>query len=518
MDKSSLTGRDRGASIRVEFEAVFPFKGLKGLFGPCRTQELSGSGAAAVASARRKMRQATIFLKDSAPWLRIKIESMKSTDMIQSRSGKRPGYKRPGYIVVFEQACSKNESILADLLNVKEASVPGLRESCLQFECKAPGLAGPRLYRRLALATADLNPEELHRLRKSLGILSVFPNLDRTLPQTRYSPIAPGPRASAANGGAAVVAAAPPGLPYHLVKVGATQPNPSGENVKVAVLDTGIDLNHLDFQGRFTEMLPDASRDENNVPNPNAVAGNAVNYVVGETLQDLNGHGTHCAGLIAGPPTPTVGPRYAVSPGVDLFVAKVLDQTGHGSDDNILEAIDWAADQGVRIISMSLGSSRAEMEPAAQPYERMANALLNQNPGVLIIAAAGNDSRRQPPPNPSLVMPVWNPAACASILAIASVDENDQIAPNSSGQADNIGEVNLSAPGVNIYSAGLGNKYSLASGTSQATPIAAGVAALMLERDPTLTARQLQARLLASAVPIAPPKQATDYGVGFARL
>uniref|UniRef100_UPI00374896A8 S8 family serine peptidase n=1 Tax=uncultured Deinococcus sp. TaxID=158789 RepID=UPI00374896A8 len=201
---------------------------------------------------------------------------------------------------------------------------------------------------------------------------------------------------------------------------------PTGRGVKVAVLDTGVDLTHPDLT-----VLP----------------GNAVSFVASEPgAQDEHGHGTHCAGVVAGRAQPAGGRRYGVAPEVTLLVAKVLDRSGRGNDDQIIDAIDWATDQGAEVLSMSLGSARPAGSPPSVRYEVIARRLLEQ--GVLLVAAAGNESLR-----PEAVAPVGNPAACASVLAVGAVDGRDRIARFSCGDVDGLGAVDVVAPGVGVLSA-----------------------------------------------------------------
>jgi len=262
----------------------------------------------------------------------------------------------------------------------------------------------------------------------------------------------------------------------------------TGKGVIVAVLDTGVDLSHPDFQGRFTEGV------------------DAVSFVPGEAVQDGHGHGTHCAGVVGGPASSTGGMRYGVAPGVALLVGKVLSDAGSGPDSTILDGIDWAADQGAKVVSMSLGSRRGVGEAFAAVYERIAANLLGSVPGTLIVAAAGNDSAR-----PFFTAPVENPAACPSILAVGAVDREARIAPFSCRQMDEVAEVNLCAPGVAVHSAFTGGGFRALSGTSMATPHVAGVAALDLEAKAGLTAAALWRDLETKAKAAGDPK---DFGKG----
>jgi subtilisin len=152
-----------------------------------------------------------------------------------------------------------------------------------------------------------------------------------------------------------------------------------------------------------------------------------------------------------------------------------------GTDDWILEGITWAVDSGARVISLSLGKPRKPDEEPSVLYESLAAKLLNESPGVLLIAAAGNGS------SPGHVNPVDDPAACDSILAVSAIDENWKVAPFSCGTVGSYGRVDLAAPGVEIYSTWTNNGFKHVSGTSMATPHVAGIATLYLELDPNLS-------------------------------
>jgi subtilisin family serine protease len=265
--------------------------------------------------------------------------------------------------------------------------------------------------------------------------------------------------------------------------------------VKVAVLDTGIDLNHPDLSSKVIEGV------------------SAVSLVSGITVQDVNGHGTHCAGTICGPRESTSGVRYGVAPDIELLVGKVFNNRPRPSatDDDILEGITWADENGARIISMSLGSERDVGEAFAPLYEHLARQLLDrQQNSVLIVAAAGNESER-----PIFTAPVGNPAACPAIMAVAAIDRRGRIAPFSCRQMDNIGVVDVSAPGVGVFSSIAGGGFELLDGTSMATPHVAGMAALYLEREPNFTAQQLFDQLKLRARRLGDP---ADFGDGLIRL
>lgn len=268
--------------------------------------------------------------------------------------------------------------------------------------------------------------------------------------------------------------------------VGADTSRLTGHGIRIAILDTGLDLSHPDFAGRTIE---------------------SQSFVAGQAVQDGNGHGTHCAGIAAGPRNPQGQMRYGVAGEASLYIGKVLGDDGSGGDGGILEGIDWAVEQGCDIISMSLGSPVSPGESYSRVFEEVARRALAA--GSLIVAAAGNDSQR-----PAIVAPVGHPANCPSIFAVAAVDQNLAVASFSNGglQADG-GEVNLAAPGVDVLSSWPGGDlYRELSGTSMATPFVAGVAALYAQQDSSARAERLSQRLAGRAQALgAEPR---DVGAG----
>lgn len=240
----------------------------------------------------------------------------------------------------------------------------------------------------------------------------------------------------------------------------------SGSGIRVAVLDTGLDLTHPDYIGR---------------------AITSQSFIDGEEVQDGNGHGTHCIGTACGPlnpPDPSSPMRYGVAYNAEIFAGKVLSNAGSGADGGILAAIAWAIGNGCQIISMSLGAPTRPGDTFSPIYEEVAKRALSQ--GTLIIAAAGNESNR-----PGLINPVGRPANSPSIMAVAALDSELGVSfySNSSINPEG-GQIDIAAPGGNagsvplpqIYSTWpMPTRYRAISGTSMATPHVAGIAALYAE-------------------------------------
>ncbi|MGC9495681.1 S8 family peptidase [Streptomyces sp. WG7] len=275
------------------------------------------------------------------------------------------------------------------------------------------------------------------------------------------------------------------GYTWGLQAVRAQLSHLTGDGVKVAVLDTGVDTDHPDLTGRLEAT---------------------ESFVPGETVDDVHGHGTHCAGTVAGPAEPQQGPRYGVAPEARLLVAKVLNNRGKGPDGQILAGMAWAVSHGARVISMSLGARVRPGELFPQTYETLAVRALAL--GTLIVAAAGNDSRR-----PVRTDPVSRPANCPSILSVAALDRALAPAPFSNGAVNGQGgEINIAAPGSQVHSAAPGGGYQAMSGTSMATPHVAGVVALLAQAHPEASAADLSAALVTGVFPLGQP--AADIGAG----
>lgn len=277
----------------------------------------------------------------------------------------------------------------------------------------------------------------------------------------------------------------------------------SGRGVRVAILDTGLDLDHPDFRGR---------------------AVTHASFIPGQDVQDDNGHGTHCAGTACGPKTPIRGPRYGIAHEAEIFVGKVLTNQGYALGRSTLAGIEWAVRNGCHIISMSLGGLVLPGQSYSAAFENTARAALQQ--GSLIIAAAGNDSRR----SQGVIKPISNPANCPSVMAVAAVDRNLRVADFSNAAVNPDTAVDIAGPGVEIYSSApeptapiqpprfrqWAAQYDTISGTSMATPHVAGIAALLKEANPTISADELRNLLKSRRGPLS--SHANDTGAGLVQV
>jgi subtilisin len=261
------------------------------------------------------------------------------------------------------------------------------------------------------------------------------------------------------------------GATWGLVATRANVSNFSGSGIKVAILDTGFDLGHPDFAGRSIVSAT----------------------FVGEPVQDLNGHGTHCTGTACGPKAPAgTTPRYGIAHQANIHIGKVLTNSGSGTTATVLAGMNWAVAQGCQVISMSLGGQI----PVQTAYTNAGNIALSR--GLLIVAAAGNDNGA----------PTGAPANSPSIMAVASLDSN--LRPSS---FSNKGKIEIAGPGRDVFSSWpRPQRYNTISGTSMATPHIAGCAALWAQSNPSLRGKKLWDKLQATARRL--PSPATVVGAG----
>ncbi|MFA4878347.1 MAG: S8 family peptidase [Methanoregula sp.] len=273
-----------------------------------------------------------------------------------------------------------------------------------------------------------------------------------------------------------LVTAYGPTMPWNIKQINADTVqayNTTGQGVKVAVIDTGIDYTHPDLAGAYA-------------------GGFNVLSQSSDPLDD-NGHGTHCAGILA-----AVGSSkgiYGTAPGISLYGVKVLSDKGEGHVSDVIEGIFWAKNNSMQVASMSLGLS----EDSRALHDAIDEASTS---GVLIVAAAGNSGV------PSGAGDTLSyPAKYDGVLSVAAVNKyNHRASWSSTGR-----HISISAPGVNIRSTIPGSTYATYSGTSMAAPHVAGVAALVYSAHPDWTNEQVRDQIVSTATPLG---NSWFYGAG----
>jgi len=256
----------------------------------------------------------------------------------------------------------------------------------------------------------------------------------------------------------------------------------NGKGIKVAILDSGLDFKHEAFRGRAATYV-------------------SRSFVAKPANVDELGHGTACASILCGQPVLASGQRIGVAPAVDLVVAKIFDKNMKSPDVRTLAAIDWAIGEKCSIISMSIGDPLDTDAAPSKVFEEAAKAALAK--GILLIAGAGNDSRR----SDQVFEPVNHPANCESIMAVGALDRCLNVAEVSNRSLRKSGgEINLAAPGrsIRVANADAMERYVLKHGTSFAVPFVAGIAALWMQADKTkkLKGQSLWKKLVATARPL----------------
>ncbi|MCU1267060.1 MAG: Subtilisin-like serine protease [Acidobacteria bacterium] len=269
--------------------------------------------------------------------------------------------------------------------------------------------------------------------------------------------------------------------------VGAWATTTGNNKVVVAVLDSGVDYTHPDLVKNIWKRPENIKEyEDRNLGLVDDVHGyNALDNDADP--MDQNGHGTHCAGIIGAEGGNNEGIT-GVNWTVQIMPLKFMDANGSGTTKDAIEAINYVIDRrkagvNVRIISASWGStqkSRALEDVIKKAYDE----------GILFVAASGNASvdNDKSPHYPSS----YN---VGNVISVAALDRNDQLTSFSNY---GVKTVHIGAPGKDILSTWLDHEFRTASGTSMATPVVAGVAALVLANDPKLTVDELRRNLLGS--------------------
>ncbi len=265
-----------------------------------------------------------------------------------------------------------------------------------------------------------------------------------------------------------------------------------GSGRKIVILDTGYNYNHPELSSSYLGGKDFVNNDNDPF--------------------DDNGHGTHVAGIITADGVDAKAK--GVAPGTGIISGKVLDSGGSGFFSDVVEGIYWAVngpdgiyntsdDFAPDAISLSLGTS------PPYTYRRFCDSVLPdlttavqyaKSKNILVVVAAGNSGG----------VGVSLPGCISYSTTVGAVDSKDKIA-SFSGKGN---AVDISAPGVNIYSAWLGTSYAAASGTSMATPMVSGVVALIKKAHPVYTASQVENALFSTAKDLGTKGKDTSYGYG----
>jgi subtilisin family serine protease len=253
-----------------------------------------------------------------------------------------------------------------------------------------------------------------------------------------------------------------------------------GAGIDVAVLDTGIDGNHPDLQGKVVAE---------------------ANFTPEASAADGFGHGTHVAATVAGDGDASGGLRKGVATGASLLNGKVLDNNGSGFDSWIIAGMEWAIANGAEVVNMSLGGFPSD---GSDPLSQAVNQLTASS-GTLFVISAGNFG-------PSSYS-VTNPGTADAALTVGNVTKAEELAFDS-GRGPRVGnhaiKPDITAPGSSIVAAraagtSLGQPvdafYTRLSGTSMAAPHVAGSAAILLEQHPDWSPAQLKSALVSTAKP-----------------
>lgn len=363
-------------------------------------------------------------------------------------------------------------AMLAALLLVNIAFMPavdakpvivGFYEKIDQNVIKEYGIANDTQYSIINAISADIPESVFEMLKKNPKIKYVEEDAKVQIAGKPTQPQPPQP---------------PQQITWGIERVKAPEAwnNSTGKSIKIAVLDTGISNSHPDL----------------------TVSGgiNLIGKSKNNKWNDDNGHGTHVSGIIAARNN-SVG-VIGVAPGAQLYAVKVLDAYGSGYISDVIEGIDWAVQNNMDVVSMSLGTrtySQALNDTTVNAYKA----------GILLVAAAGNSGDGNISTDNVLY-----PAEFDSVIAVSAIDYYN-IAPMWSADGP---KIELAAPGVDIYSTWLDGGYANESGTSMATPFVSGAAALIKSKNLSLTPQEIRSALAYDAVDLGDAGRDRIYGFG----
>ena len=268
-----------------------------------------------------------------------------------------------------------------------------------------------------------------------------------------------------------------------------------GKNVNIAVIDTGVYVNHIDLKDSLIMQVDMVSRVKK--------------------VYDDNGHGTHIAGIILGRGILQNGYYRGIAPESKLISVKVLDKKGKGRISDVINGLDWIVKNkdkyNIRIVNMSAGANNIDgkdEEILISKVEMLWDA------GIVVIAAAGNNG----PERNSISVP----GNSKKIITVGAYDDNkpvyldkEQSMVNYSGRGPTkecIVKPEIVAPGYKIMSCSNKGKYEARSGTSMSTPVVTGMCALLLGKYPNTTPKEVKKILYDTAIDLGMPKNTQGWG------
>lgn len=270
----------------------------------------------------------------------------------------------------------------------------------------------------------------------------------------------------------------------------------TGRGVGVAVLDTGI-YPHIDFDDRIIGFYDVIRRRKN--------------------PYDDNGHGTHISAIIGGSGAASDGRYSGIAPGCSLISVKVLDSKGNGYASDVLAGLRWIREQkerlGIRIVNISVGSYSRKNMTENSALVRGVDAAWDD--GLVVVVAAGNNG-----PGPRTVT---TPGISRKVITVGCSDDHKEVNVLGNRMVDYSGrgptgacicKPEIIAPGAGIISCSNdARRYSVKSGTSMSTPIVAGAIALLLEKYPDMSPKDVKLRLRERAADLGLPRNQQGWGI-----
>lgn len=281
---------------------------------------------------------------------------------------------------------------------------------------------------------------------------------------------------------------------YGPSRIGARSLPPTwdGRGTTVAVVDTGVTGNHPDLVAPLPDGRPRIATGKS------FLSGDPANGAAANV--DPQGHGTHVAGIITAARDDGIGGS-GVAPGAQVLPVRVLNSSGVGWSTDVTAGILWAHQQGADVINLSLGASGNTPPDMDTAINFVTTDRSRGKPPTVVVAAAGNGGPTS--------TPQW-PGRQERTIAVAATDSGDAVASFSSRGS----YVDVAAPGVGVLSTCRTGGWCTMSGTSMATPMVAGAAAVLRQLDPGRGPDEVRSRLESTAVDLGVPGRDDSFGAG----